>query len=603
MGGRRSGATVSLLQYLRPYLWTVLAGVLCSIGVAAIDIALPYLFGRHLIDGLFIAGGSARQLFYIGLAALAIVLVKGAVSYAQMYSMASVSQRVVRDLRSSLFDHVLKLPLGYVSRRGSGEVLSRATHDIGAIQSLISAGIGSLAQQAVTLAGILCFVLFIHWQVALVSLLVLPAAGLAIAAYGGRVRKMSGRLHERVADLTGILGETLSGFRVIKAFTMEGYRRRIFQEQNERGYRASMRSAKAMATVTPVVELIVVAGMVVVLWFGGLEVLAGRMTTGELTSFLIYLGMATQPISLLSRSFALVQQARAALERVFQMLEAQTEPEMESGAAALPKRVRGHIRFESVWFHYEPGRDVLKEIDLTAHPGETIALVGPSGAGKSSLVNLIPRFYDPTRGRILLDGVDIREAPLGELRRQIGLVPQDTVLFKASVVENILAGRNGFDLSDVEEAARLANAHDFVARMPKGYDTVLGSGGATLSGGQRQRLAIARALLGDPPILILDEATSNLDPESETLVRQALQRVRRGRTTLIIAHRASTVRQADRVIVLEAGRIVQEGSHLELMGQSGLYRRLFGELQANEAAHGRREAPAGRLAEGGSPAS
>src|SRR5690606_38714265 len=360
----------------------------------------------------------------------------------------------------------------------------------------------------------------LNWRLALVSMAVVPLTAAAIRGYGGKIRHYTGRLQERIAGMSATLQGRPGGIRIVKAYRMEQEREERLQHDNELSFGASMKSVQAMATVTPVVELVLVTGMMVVVWAGGRAVLGGEMTPGELVAFLAYLAMVTRPMSFLTRSFSLMQQAVSAAGRLQELLQAPVEREGDGGERL--ERVEGRVTFERVTFSYVPGKPVLRGVSLDIAPGETIALVGASGAGKSTLVNLLPRFYSPDSGRILIDGVDIARLDLGFLRRLIGLVPQDTLLFGMSIADNIAAGRDWITRDRIREAAELANAHEFISRLPNGYDTIIGERGATLSGGQRQRIAIARAVAGDPRILILDEATSALDPESEELVADAL---------------------------------------------------------------------------------
>lgn len=569
------------LTLLRPQLPAFLGGLLCVLVVAGVELVIPLVFGKGIIDEALAGMGDPGQLTFFAVGAVVLFAAKGVFTYGTVYLTSFVGNRTAHNLRSAVFRHVLHLPMAFFTKQGSGDVIARATNDIAVIQNAISNGLASAVRNVVLSAGILLMIFITNWKLSLVTLLVMPLAALTIAAFGKRIRLQSRRLNERIGELTAIMSETLRGIRIVKAFTMEETQAERFSRKNESGFEASMQSVQATATMTPIVEILIVCSMVLVIWVGGMEVLAGRITLGDLIAFLAYVGMITHPVTSLSQTWSMVQQANAAAERVFQLLDAETEVKEDARAKELPP-VRGHIRLKNVTFAYEPGRPVVHDVSLEIKPGETVALVGPSGAGKSTIAGLIPRFYDPTEGTVEIDGHDLRTVTLESLRSQVGLVSQDTVLFRVSIAENITAGRKGFTRKDIEEAARLANAHDFIMELPNGYDTVIGEGGATLSGGQQQRIAIARALLGNPRILVLDEATSNLDAESEQLVQEALDRLSQGRTTIVIAHRAATVQAADRVVVVNKGRIVQQGKHHELSAQNGLYRRLFGAMAVQD---------------------
>lgn len=567
-----------LAQWIRPHLGSLLPGLLCVVVVAVVDVSLPFLFGDVLVDGVLLTSDNFQLLHQVVVGGLLLFFVKGIFVYGQVYLMAYVGQKVVYDLRSRLYRHLLHMPLGQHLRHKSGSLVARMTSDIGVIQSAVTAGLTDLVLHSLSLFFIIVMLFVLNWRLALVSMIVLPAAAGAIRGYGGRIRKFTGRLQERIAGMTATLQESLEGIRVVKAFRMEKERQERFQKDNELSFGASMKSVQAMATVTPVVELILIGGMLIVLWFGGRSVLRNEMTPGGLVAFLGYLAMSTRPIGFLTKSFNLLQQAASAAERITDLMQSPKEVIVQGGERL--ERPQGRVTFENVTFSYNPGTPVLKDVTFEALPGETIALVGASGAGKTTLVNLIPRFYAPDSGRILIDGIDIERLDLDALRGMIGLVPQETLLFGMSIAENIAAGRKGIGPKEIRRAAELANAHEFISQLPDGYETIVGERGATLSGGQRQRIAIARAVAGDPRILILDEATSALDAESEAIVRDAIFRVKADRTTFVIAHRLSTVIGASKIIVLDKGRIAEIGTHRELLQRGriypSLYRKQFG---------------------------
>ena len=511
---------------------------------------------------------------------LVLFLFKGIFLFLQSYLMTDVSQRVIRDARNSLYRKFQSLSLDYFTQARTGTLISRITNDVSIIQNSISEGLTDLIYQSLRIILFALIVFFINWRLAIISLILLPLISFPILRIGKRLRKISTRAQEKAAEINSTLYETISGIRIVKAFSMEDYEINKFERQNKGFYKISMKSVKRMIAIAPLTEFIGTVGGVVVLVLGGKEVIKGTVSFGIFVLFLAALLSLIKPFKRLSKVHAINQQALAAAVRIFEILDLQPSIKEKEDARILPKMNRD-IKFQGVHFKYNNEEIALKNIDLEVRVGEVVALVGPSGVGKTTLVNLIPRFYDPTEGKITIDGYDLRDATVKSLRDQIGIVSQEMVLFNDTVKANIAYGRIDAREEEIIQTARLANAHDFIVQMPQGYDTMIGERGFRLSGGQRQRLAIARALLKNPPILILDEATSQLDTESEILVQEAIEQLMRNRTVFVIAHRLSTVRGADKIIVLDNNEIVEVGAHEQLMTKAGAYRTLY-ELQFRE---------------------
>ncbi len=565
-----------LFLYVKPY-WKEFSGaILAMVIVSLVNLAFPYLFGNYLIDRVFNAGGNLKLLNVIVVSVLLLALVKGFFSYFQRYLTSYLGQRVVTNLREEVFQHLQRMSVGFLEGQRVGELIARITSDVGQIQNIVSSGVISLLSNGFMLVGILVAVFLLNWRLALITLTVLPLIVYVVFKAGHRIRGISHRVQETIADLTAVLQEIFTGIRVVKAFTMEKHEAKRFARENEASFNANMKSAQAIAFLTPTVEILYVVGLALVLWYGGMEVFYGRLTTGSLVTFFTYIGMLGTPITTLTNTINTFQQALAGADRLFEILDHQEDLKDKPNAIVLPE-IRGEVEFVNVSFGYRPGQEILSGINLKVAPGEVVALVGPSGAGKTSLVNLIPRFYVPTSGAVLVDGYDVRDVKISSLRRQIGLVPQETILFGVSIWENIAYGKPDTTEEEIINAAKMANAHEFITSLPNGYQTLAGERGSQLSGGQKQRIAIARALLRNPRILILDEATSALDTEAERLVQEALERLMKGRTTFIIAHRLSTVQGADKIVVLSHGKIVEVGTHGELLQAHGLYAKMHGE--------------------------
>lgn len=561
-----------LIDHVRPYLPQFALAVVCIILASAANLYVPWII-KSVIDEV-LADRDIAMLNTIAIGIVFVYLLRGIFFFGQNYLMSHIGQKVIIDIRQKVYRHLQKLSLSYYESRKTGTIMSYVTNDVSALQNALVENVIEMVTESVILLGSLGAMLYLHWKLTLLTLFTLPLVAHAINVFGKKLRNAGRISQERAADITAVLQETLSAIRVVKSFSREDYEIERFGEENNRNFRAQMKVVQLMSTLTPLIEFLAALGVTIIIWYGGLEVISGNLTSGALIAFLIYTVNLSNPIKRLTRVYANIQKALAAAQRVFEVLD--TEPDIQDapGAIALP-RIEGHISLRDVDFAYKPDELVLNQVSFEVRPGQMVAIVGPSGAGKSTIANLIPRFYDPVAGQVMIDGIDIKTATLASLRQQIGIVPQETVLFNGTVYENILYGDLEAGEEQVIAAARAANAHQFISEMPEGYDTQIGDRGSQLSGGQRQRIAIARAILKNPRILILDEATSALDAESEKLVQEALDQLMVGRTSLVIAHRLSTIQRADIIIVMEKGRIVEQGSHEELIRAGGLYDKLY----------------------------
>jgi subfamily B ATP-binding cassette protein MsbA len=568
-----------LLALTAPYRTRLLIGVAAVAVAGLLGLALP-LLARDLFNRAFEARGALpgmADLTTIALLLVAIFLVQSLFNFLRVYLLGLVGEGVVADLRKQLYGHLLDLPVPFFDARKTGEITSRLTADVATVQTAVSQGLAQLVSQSVTLLGASVVLLVLNVRLTLVMLAVIPPVIVAGALFGRRLRRISTRFQDRVAEANADAEEALSGIRVVKSFTAEALERARYARAIDESFRLGRARAVARALFVPSIILALFTGVAVVLWYGGRQVLLGALAPGDLVAFLMLMLFVAGSVGTFTGLYSQLQEAVGASRRIFELLDVPGEPPAAPPPGGPGRAALGRVEFRGVSFGYGDRGDglVLDRIDLTAEPGETIALVGPSGAGKSTLVSLLPRFYDPQSGRILIDGRDLRELELPELRAMLAMVPQEIHLFSGTVAENIRYGRPGASDSEVIGAARAANAHEFIGEFPEGYETVVGERGVRLSGGQRQRVAIARALLRDPRILILDEATSSLDSESEALVQAALERLLAGRTTFVIAHRLATVLSADRIVVLDRGRIVEQGSHAALLAHAGLYRELY----------------------------
>ena len=570
-----------LLAYIKPYKKRLAAAVVCIIMAAGANLYLPWII-KDMIDDVLMSK-DMLMLNLIAAGILVVMFTRGVFYYGQSYLVSYVGQRVIIDVRSVLFRKFQKMPLSYYDRQQTGTVMSYITNDVSAMQSAIVDNLIELVTESSILIGSLGMMIYLDWKLSLLTLMTIPLVGFAMKIFGRKLKRSSTVIQERAAEITSLLQESISAIRVVKSFVRETYEIRRFEEQNWRNFQAAMKNVKLSSLLTPTVEFLAAIAVTFIVWFGGYEVVNEVITAGELVAFLTYAVNLANPVKRLSRVYAAIQKAMAAADRVFEVMDLDEKITDVPGAKPLPP-IQGQVEFKDITFSYKEGQPALQHISLKAEPGQMIALVGPSGSGKSTIANLIPRFYDVDSGTIATDGHDIRQVTADSLREQIGLVPQETMLFSTTVMENIRYGRLDATDEEVVEAARAANAEEFIKDLPEGYDTKLGERGLNLSGGQRQRLAIARAILKNPRVLILDEATSALDTESEKIVQDALDKLMVGRTSFVIAHRLSTIFNADQIFVVENGQLREHGTHEELLAAGGLYSNLYNiQFRQNEA--------------------
>ncbi len=566
----RQASYRQLLPYLRPQARTIAQALLCTVVFTAFWPILAWLTGQMIA---FLVKGDVPNLARLAAITMAGFLVHKVAQYGQDALMAKAALRIAYDLRVRVYRHLQRLSLGYFERAQTGDLSYRLTEDVDRIGEVINKIFHDTTPCLLQLVVVLGYLLYLNWPLTLGILVIAPLMGVLVGWFGERMLTFSRRSQSRISDLSSLLTEIVGGIRLVQAFAAEDYQVARFSREAERNREARYQAAWLKAVQYPVVGFLQALSIVVVLLLGAWQISRGNLTGASLGSFVTAVAMLIDPVTHLSENYNEFKQGQASLDRVFEILDQQPAVQEKPGAAPLA-RVSGKVELRDVTFGYRSDRPpVLNGISLRVQPGEAIALVGASGAGKSTLVNLLPRFYDPQQGQVLIDGTDVRDVTLGSLRRQIGIVPQETQLFSGTIAENIAFGQTSIDRDALIAAAKVANAHQFISQFPEGYDTWVGERGVNLSGGQRQRLAIARAVLLDPAILILDEATSALDAESEALVQEALERVMQGRTVFIIAHRLATVRNADRILVLEKGQVVESGSHAELLDLGGHYAR------------------------------
>ena len=563
---------VRLLGYIKPHIGRLIEAIICIIIAAGANLYLPWII-KDMIDKV-LAEKDMQMLNVISIGIVVTFFIRGIFYYGQSYLVSFVGQRVIIDVRDVLFKKFQRLPLSYFDRHQTGEIMSYITNDVAALQNALVDRLIELVTESSIFIGSLVMMVLLDWKLSLLTLITVPLVGQAMKIFGRKLKSSGTVIQERLADITATMQESIAAVRVVKSFGREDFEIERFHRQNELNFRAEMKNNQLMSLLTPTVEFLAALAVTVIVWFGGYEVVNGVITAGALVAFLTYAVNLANPVKRISRVYGAIQKAMAGADRVFAIMDLPETVANHPDAKELPP-VKGEVVFDDVTFAYKEGANALSHVSLAASPGQMVAFVGPSGAGKSTIANLIPRFYDVSSGAIRIDGYDVRAVTMESLRRQIGIVPQETMLFSTTVRENIRYGRLDATEEEIVQAAKDANAHDFIMALPEGYDTKIGEWGLNLSGGQRQRIAIARAILKDPRILILDEATSALDTESEKIVQAALDRLMVGRTSFVIAHRLSTVFNADQIYVIDGGRIHEHGTHEELLAAGGLYSNLY----------------------------
>ena len=561
-----------LLSYLKPYKKLLILSVFFMILVSLSNLVVPWII-KDVIDRV-LENKDLGMLYIIIVVILATFFIRALTTFGHRYLMGYIGQAVIMDIRNALYHHLQRLSIAYYDRRRTGDIMSNLTNDISALQTAIVTDFITLVQESAIFIGSFGSMIYLQWKLTVLCLIIVPLVSYVIKFFGKKLHNSGKDVQETLADVTSMLQETIQGVRIVRSFNRGAYEEKRFQKINKLSFTAAVRAIRQQSQMTPFVEFLAAIAVCTIIWYGGVSVIDGVMSTGELIAFLIYAINLANPTRRVAESVGNIQKSLAAADRVFSILDEQPEIQNKEDAKDIEVKA-GRVEARHVSFSYEAGNPVLTDLNFVAEPGQTIALVGPSGSGKTTIANLLPRFYDVTGGGIYIDGMDIRESTISSLREHIGLVPQDTLLFNTTIKENILYGRLDATDEEVWRAVKAANAEKFICGLPNGIETKVGDRGLVLSGGQRQRIAIARAILKDPAILILDEATSALDTESEKIVQDALEKLMVGRTSFVIAHRLSTVKNANQIFVLNNGHIEESGTHDELMREGGLYYELY----------------------------
>ena len=561
-----------LLSYLKPYKKLLILSVFFMMLVSLSNLVVPWII-KDVIDRV-LENKDLGMLYTIIVVILATFFIRALTTFGHRYLMGYIGQAVIMDIRNALYHHLQRLSIAYYDRRRTGDIMSNLTNDITVLQTAIVTDFIALVQESAIFIGSFGSMIYLQWKLTVLCLIIVPLVSYVIKFFGKKLHNSGKDVQETLADVTSMLQETIQGVRIVRSFNRGAYEEKRFRKINKMSFTAAVRAIRQQSQMTPFVEFLAAIAVCAIIWYGGVSVIDGVMSTGELIAFLIYAINLANPTRRVAESVGNIQKSLAAADRVFSILDEQPEIQNKEDAKDIEVKA-GRVEARHVSFSYEAGNPVLTDLNFVAEPGQTIALVGPSGSGKTTIANLLPRFYDVTGGGIYIDGMDIRESTISSLREHIGLVPQDTLLFNTTIKENILYGRLDATDEEVWEAVKAANAEKFIRGLPNGIETKVGDRGLVLSGGQRQRIAIARAILKDPAILILDEATSALDTESEKIVQDALEKLMVGRTSFVIAHRLSTVKNADQIFVLNNGHIEESGTHDELMREGGLYYELY----------------------------